>query len=133
MKEYHHLTQRNRYLIQDLLSLGKSKASIAKELGVDRSTVSREIVRNGNSRTVYNAKGAHATAFGRKRSTWDSRRKIEGLLEQVIIEKLQERWSPAQISGRLKKEKRWSISHATIYNWIYRLCPEAKVVLRRKS
>jgi IS30 family transposase len=133
MKGYHHLTQRNRYLIEDLLSLGKSKAAIATELGVHRSTISREVRRNGNRKGGYKAKGAHTNALLSQTNYVDCPRKIEGLLEQVVIEKLQDCWSPAQISGRLKKEGRWSVSHQTIYNWIYRLCPGAKEALRIKG
>jgi IS30 family transposase len=130
MRGYHHLTQRNRYLIEDLLSLGKSKATIAREIGVSRSTISREVKRNSNQKGGYKARGAHQVSLYKQTNYVDCSRKIEGLLEHAIVEKLQDRWSPAQISGRLKKEGRWSVSHQTIYNWIYRLCPDAKEALR---
>lgn len=130
MKGYHHLTQRDRYLIEDLLSLGKGKAAIAREIGVGRSTISREVRRNGNRKGGYKAKGAQQIARGKQTNIWSCKRKIEGILEYAIVEKLQDLWSPAQISGRMKKEGRWSVSHQTIYNWIYRLSPDLKKVLR---
>lgn len=134
MENYHHLTQRHRYLIVDLLSLQKTKASIARELGVHRSTVGREIKRNSRTSRggFYNAKGAHRCAQGRRLEAYCFRHKIEGLLEQVVIEKLQMGWSPEQISGRLRLEGRFSISHETIYRWIYNMAPSMKRCLRFK-
>jgi IS30 family transposase len=47
---------------------------------------------------------------------------------------LKKRLSPVQISGRLKLESaKWSISHETIYNWIYKVAPAFKSCLRWKS
>ena len=132
MKGYHHLTQRQRYIIQDLVSLGKSKSEIATELGVNRSTLTRELKRNSNQKGGYSALGAQSYAKGRKLGSYDYRRKIEGLLEQIVIEKLGVGWSPEQICGRLKLEGRWSLSHETIYRWIYNLHPEMKRALRFK-
>lgn len=134
MKNYHHLTQQQRYTIQDLIELGKTHKFIAGEVGVDRSTISREISRYRNARGGYKAKGAHAQAVSGRQSIYDYPRKIKGLLEQVILEKLNLGWSPEQISGRLKFENsEWSISHETIYNWIYKVHPIFKKSLRREG
>jgi len=46
MKQYHHLTQRERYLIEYHLSMGKKQKEIAELLGCSPSTISREIRRN---------------------------------------------------------------------------------------
>lgn len=134
MEKYHHLTQRQRYLIADLLSLKKTKAFIARELNVHRSTVGREIKRNSRTSRggFYNAKGAQGNAQGRRLQAYCFRHKIEGLLEQVVIEKLLLGWSPEQICGRLKLEGRFSLSHETIYRWIYNINPSMKRCLRYK-
>ena len=42
----HQLTQGQRYQIAKLISSGKSKAEIAKTIGVHRSTIYREVSRN---------------------------------------------------------------------------------------
>lgn len=134
MKKYNQLTQQQRYIIQDLIELGKSQSFISRELNVNRSTISREIKRNKNSKGGYKAKGAHTFARGRRRTAWDSNRKIQGTLEEMIFEKLSYGWSPEQISGRLRIEnKEWSISHESIYNWIYKIAPECKKALRRQG
>jgi len=46
MKQYHHLTQRERYLIEYYLSMGKKQKEVAELLGCSPSTISREIRRN---------------------------------------------------------------------------------------
>lgn len=133
MKKYYQLTQRQRFIIEDLVSLGKSFTEIARVAGVHRTTVSREIKRNSNKKGGYRALGAKEAARHRKFNIWDAPRKIDGVLEEVIIEKLRLGWSPEQISGRLKLEGKWSISHESIYRWIYNIAPEYKAVLRHRS
>lgn len=132
MKGYHQLTQRQRFIIQDLRDLGKNLTEIAKELGVHRSTISREIKRNSNCKGGYRALGAETYRKGRRVDKYDRHRKIAGVLEEVIIEKLGQAWSPEQISGRLKLEGKWSISHESIYRWIYNIAPEFKAALRHR-
>ena len=46
MKKYHHLTQRERYLISYYLSIGKKQYEVADLLGCNASTISRELKRN---------------------------------------------------------------------------------------
>ncbi len=132
MKNYQHLTQRQRFIIQDLRDLGKSYTDIASEIGVHRSTVSREIARNKNCADGYKAVGAQAVARGRRLHPIARTRKISGVLEEIVMEKLNLRWSPEQISGRLRLEGTWLISHEAIYRWIYNIAPEFKAALRRK-
>lgn len=132
MKKYHHLTQQQRYTIQDLLEIGKTQKFIASEIGVNKSSISREISRNRNSRGGYKAKGAQTRYVGERKCIFDYPRKINGDLEQLVIEKLLLGWSPEQISGRLRLENsEWSISHETIYTWIYKTNSQYKKLLRR--
>jgi IS30 family transposase len=119
MKGYHHLTRQQRYIVQDLLEIGKKKAFIARELGVHRSTVTREVCRNGNVHGTYFAKGAQAAARGRVPDSCCYKRKISGIYEEMVIEKMNEGWSPQQVSARLKMEKMLHVSHETVYRYIY--------------
>jgi IS30 family transposase len=130
MKGYHHLTQRQRYIIEDLKSLGKSKSEISREVGVNRSTITREFNRNSNQKGGYKALGAQGYANHRRLTSAECRHKIEGLLEELVTEKLSLGWSPEQICGRLKLEGRWQLSHETIYRWIYTQQPGYKTALR---
>lgn len=119
MKEYHHLTRSQRVTIEQRLQRGQSQAEIASILGYHRTTIWREVRRNTSRKSgIYKARGAETRAEGRKRETYHFRRKIEGLLEQIVLEKLQMGWSPEQIAGRLRLEGRGCVSHETIYRYL---------------
>ena len=70
MKRYTHLTSEQRYQISNGLKEGYSQQAIADIIGVNKSTISREICRNGASRGrtagagVYRPAGAHKQALG---------------------------------------------------------------------
>jgi transposase, IS30 family len=58
-RSYLHLTCEQRCQIYALLQSGHSQAHIARKIGVDPSTISRELVRNTGARG-YRFKQAHA-------------------------------------------------------------------------
>jgi Helix-turn-helix domain len=60
---YLHLTCEQRCQIYALLQSGHSQAHIARKIGVDPSTISRELVRNTGARG-YRFKQAHEKARG---------------------------------------------------------------------
>jgi IS30 family transposase len=114
MRTYHQLTQEQRYQIYALKKTKHSLTEIAEVIGVDKSTVSRELKRNRGQRG-YRPQQAHALASGRKqksvpRITTEVWAMVESLLRQD--------WSPEQISGRLKKEQKVCISHEWIYQYV---------------
>lgn len=131
--QFRHLTIHDRTIIEFLVKKNKSQAEIAKEIGVHRSTISRELKRNSTSRKKYIAKVSHRSANDRKLDIGCFNRKINGALRECIVEKTTEGWSPEQISQRLKLEKRWKISHESIYKFIHFLSPDLKRYLRRKG
>lgn len=113
-----HLTSEQRYGIYLGRKRGWSRSRIAREIGVDPSTVSRELLRNSNSNGEYVWRNAHAKANARKRGMQGNHRKPPELwwrIEQMIID---EDWSPAQISGVLRKEG-IHIVKQTIYNHVH--------------
>ena len=96
---YLHLTCEQRCQIYALLQSGHSQAHIARQIGVDPSTISRELVRNTGARG-YRFKQAHEKASQRRQEASDKPRKITPDLVELIEEKLtQQQWSPDQISG----------------------------------
>ena len=115
MKSYQQLAYEQRYQISFMLKMGIRQTDIAKEIGVHRSTVSRELRRN-HGRRGYRPKQAHRFALSRRNKaksyitteTWD-------WIEQL----LREDWSPEQISGWLKNREDIHISHEWIYQHIY--------------
>jgi transposase, IS30 family len=115
-----HLTCEQRSQIYALLQSGHSQAHIARKIGVDRSTISRELVRNTGVRG-YRFKQAHEKATQRRKEASDKPRKMTPDLVELIEEKLtQEQWSPDQISGRLAKDGVAFISHERIYQHVWK-------------
>ena len=91
---YLHLTCEQRCQIYALLQSGHSQAHIARQIGVDPSTISRELVRNTGARG-YRFKQAHEKASQRREEASDKPRKMTPDLVELIEEKLtQEQWSP---------------------------------------
>jgi IS30 family transposase len=117
---YLHLTCDQRCQIYALLQSGHSQAHIARQIGVNRSTVSRELVRNVGARG-YRFKQAHEKASQRRQKASDQPRKMTPDVVKLIEEKLtREQWSPDQISGRLEKDGVLFISHETIYRHVWK-------------
>jgi IS30 family transposase len=113
---HRHLTQEDRYHIYALKKVGKSQADIAMEIGKDKSTISREFKRNKGARG-YRPNQAHEFAcLRRKEAVMPSVLTPEMMI--ILTPLIEEKWSPEQISGWLKKNHSMSISHETIYQFI---------------
>ena len=65
MKIYTQLTQEQRYQISAMKKIGHRQKEIAEELGVNKSTISRELRRNTGERG-YRPKQAHEKALNRR-------------------------------------------------------------------
>lgn len=114
---YHHLTRDQRCQIYAFNTIGLSKRQIAYKLGVSPSTIGREMKRNQGERG-YRFQQADKLASRRRRLTSSQPRCMTEDNLKVIEVKLQEGWSPDQISGRLCLEQIY-ISHETIYRHIW--------------
>ena len=113
---YTQLTCEQRYQIKALLDIECTQTEMAQQLGVDKSTISRELGRNRGQRG-YRPKQAHAKAMDRR--TQKAHTTISPERWQQIEERLQMDWSPEQISGWLKKNQLPSVSPEWIYQYIY--------------
>ena len=121
MTRYRQLTSGERYALSALRKQGCNQAAIARTLGRHRSTISREVRRNSKDRAgrVYRPDLADDYARwrrGRSRRNerfrpWDWRR-VEACLRQ--------QWSPEQTAGWLRRKAQLSISHETIYRYVWR-------------
>ena len=115
---YHQLTQEERYTITAQLMCGGSQAQIARLLGRDRSTISRELRRNRTHHDgKYRAEKAHSYAVARRRRC---RRRPHFTVEDMalVARLLRKKWSAEQIAGELRDRGRLRISHETIYRRI---------------
>lgn len=116
MSIYTQLTREQRYQIKALLEAECTQTEIAQQLGVNKSTISREVHRNQGYRG-YRPRQAHEKAVARR--SGKVRTSITPESWQRVEEKLQMDWSPEQISGWLKKNQLLSISPEWIYQHIY--------------
>ena len=117
MKKYKRLTQQERYQIYAFLEAGIAKAEIARKLDRDKSTISKEIHRNKGPNGKYWPERAHQKAEHRKRNS-HKHTKLTFEMEETIKEKLEEKWSPEQITGYCKRKGIKMISYQIIYEYI---------------
>ena len=116
MRKYTQLTQGQRYQIYAFLKAGFYQTEIALEIGVHKSTISREIKRN-RGKKGYRPKQAHLMANERRQR---ARKHIKMTPEIIdLIEGLLcQDFSPDQISGFLARKHNIHISHERIYQHI---------------
>lgn len=102
MRTYKQLTSEQRYQISALKKIGCGPTEIAKELDVDKSTISRELSRNTGERG-YRPKQANEKSLARRVQATPKQR-IRAETWAVVEEKLRQDWSPEQVSGWLKQQ-----------------------------
>lgn len=113
---YKQLTQAQRYQLYSLKKMSVLQKDIAIELGVDASTISRELARNTNKSGIYTKK-AHQMALGRRTGKVKPRLSKENW--QTIEDYLRDDLSPEQVHLRLLYKKSFLVSPEWIYQYIY--------------
>ena len=135
-----YLSEDDRVAIADLRGAGSGVRAIAAQLGRSPSTVSRELRRNQDPRSLAYRPFAAQTMAARRRGR-PGRGKLlrDQELREYVAGRLEARWSPEQISQALREEfpadAGRHLVHETIYQAIYRpelggLCPDLRQVLR---
>jgi IS30 family transposase len=118
-----YLDREERYELARLRELGLPLRQIAARLGRSPSTVSRELARNADPRGGYQPERAHRLAWERQRRPKPSRLSQNPVLRGRVQHMLDRRYSPEQISGRLRvlfpDDPAMRVSHETIYQSIY--------------
>jgi len=117
-----HLTLEEREEIRVALSAKMSLRAIARLLNRSPSTISREVTRN-RGRRYYKAVDADNRAKRMAKRPKLSKLERYPELKQLVIDKLEQRWSPEQISGWLtvaySRQQGMKLSHETIYKALY--------------
>ena len=102
---------------------GESDSEIARAIGRDRSTVGREIRRTSQERWRYRSLAAERRRSERARRPKPGKLASSPRLLAAVEQGLRRRWSPEQISARLKREfpddRGMRISHETVYRALY--------------
>ncbi|WP_455769119.1 IS30 family transposase [Micromonospora chersina] len=120
-----YLSLLERQRIATLRRQGLTIRAIAEQLGRAPSTVSRELRRNVRPHDcgVYDGDLAHARARQRARRPRGGRLLADAGLRAVVQAKLEEDWSPQQISAWLRQaypdQRSWHVCHETIYQALY--------------
>ena len=121
-----HLTLVQRETLYELLWQKKTQQEIADSLDCSQSTVSRELVRNkAGPRLRYLPDRADAIAHARRaEAKADGERWFgHGPLLVYVHAKLELKWSPEQIAGRIKRDfppdKKMRVSHFSIYAYLW--------------
>jgi transposase, IS30 family len=119
-----YLDREERYELARLRDAGLSVRAVAARLGRSPSTVCRELARNADPRTGgYQPERAHRLAWERQRRPKPSCLSQHPVLRGRVQQMLDRRYSPEQVSGRLKVlypgEPAMRVSHETIYQSIY--------------
>jgi IS30 family transposase len=120
------LSYRERCRIEALHAAGHSRADIARRLGRHRSTIGRELDRNGTRRVRrdgYSAANAQSKADAAARRPKPAKLATRLPLRRQVQDRLKLRHSPEQIARRLREEfaedpEMW-VSHETIYQSLY--------------
>lgn len=116
------LTAAEREEISRALVAGVSMRSIGLLLGRAASTISRELKRNGGT-DDYRAMQADQAAWDRAHRPKACKLVLNRAAAQLVAEKLQQKWSPQQIAGWLKRtypnDTSYQVSHETIYRSLF--------------
>jgi IS30 family transposase len=117
-----HLTLEEREEISRGLASGHSYRQIGRSLRRSPSTISREVATNGG-RARYRATRADRAAVQRRRRPKPCKLAATPRLRQLVETKLEQKWSPEQIDGWLKRtypdEAELQVSHETIYRSLF--------------
>lgn len=135
---YKHITTHERCCIASFIELGWSLRKIANHLGRNVSTLSREVSRNKINQK-YNAASAQESYILRRQNCGPNGKQTHQPLMTYVAKRLEESWSPEQISGRIvldfPQDLKMRMSPKTIYRLIYKkhLVKGEVKVLRRKG
>lgn len=117
--KYNQLTDDERYQIAAMRLHRNSLRAIARHLGRSPSTISREITRNAYP-TDGRYRASKACSYAKTRRSRARRgttfRRDEWLLVRSLLRR---KLSPEQISGALRRFGLLSISHETIYRYVW--------------
>lgn len=118
MSNYTRLCMKERCQLALFLDMGLKISEIAGRMDRHRSTLYRELSRN-HTRGHYRPGLAHRQAR-RRHPRKCLKLQSDKALYHYVYDRLTQGWSPEQIAGRMKREKKTNpICHETIYRYIY--------------
>jgi transposase, IS30 family len=117
------LSFEDRCAIEAGLAVGETRTSMAARIGFDASTVSREVRRGQLASGRYSAKRGQAAAVAAGKRPKPGKLATMPRLRARVEEDLGKRYSPEQISQRLRRDfpddPEMQVHHETIYQSLY--------------
>jgi IS30 family transposase len=122
-RQYSHVSRVERGQIMFLKMWGLKVTEIARRLGRDKGTISRELRRNiSQYATEYTDESAQIWAERRRKQANRRCRLKNERIRSYVERKLEAGWSPELIAGRILLEPPGeTISHEAIYQYVYHL------------
>lgn len=126
---YHHITRDQRTALTALLRSGYSQRRAGRELGLNQSSISRELKRNKDENDLYHVPPADWLARDRRRQSKIAYRKIEN--NSTLASRIEIRLDPLTSPEVIAQDE--PVSHESIYAWIYRSRPDLKSKLPQRG
>jgi len=114
---YQQLTYEQRCQISILIKTDITQRDIAELVKTTQSTISRELARNRGERGYRHKQAQLKTDDRRKEASHATKMTVS--MVSFVEAKLEQEWSPEQISGWLLENKQILISHEAIYLHIW--------------
>ena len=115
------LSYEDRCMVHAMRREGATCAEIAAAVGCHRTTVGRELARC--PRGSYDPRAAHRAAWEAARRPRERKLDSSPRLRAYVVNHLMLRWSPEQISRRIREEfpgdEEMRVSHETVYQALY--------------
>jgi IS30 family transposase len=120
-----YLSEQERVRIADLRQAGHGVRAIAEQTGRSPSTISRELRRNRDPDSgQYRPFMAHKLAVRRRARPRPGKIAADPVLREFVAERLEQRWSPGQVSRALRShfpdDPARHVVHERIYQAVYR-------------
>ena len=131
---YKQFTKETRIELAALIRARHSFKECSEQLGMRKSSITREVARNADRDGRYIGAWAHKQHCIRRIQAKIPSLKIQNdpRLRRCIRRCLAKRDSPEQIAGRISRKNIYqTISYESIYAWIFYEAPELKKQLRR--
>lgn len=129
------ITIEQRFKIQSWLELKMSQTEMADRLGINQSSVSRELKFNSFSDGHYQAQHAHKLHQLRYKASRRQTKKLvkDKALRRAVINSLKNKDSPQQITGKRTRLGKPVVCPETIYQYLYTERKDLISLLRQKK
>lgn len=122
-RRFAQLTAEKRWKLHELRGAGRSMRECARALGVDASTISRELRRNRADVTggsLYLPDHAELCYRGRRKRCHPHIKMNDPVFRSYMVRLIMRGWSPERIAGHLERVHGHKVvSHEALYQFIY--------------